>query len=74
MRFGSMGRRRGGELSQHMGVTFPTVAKAVGTLIDARLLEEFDDVVSGPGRPGEAVAAFQRAGSSRRPHGRREVM
>ena len=44
-----------GELSQHMGVTFPTVAKAVGTLIDARLLEEFDDVVSGPGRPAKRL-------------------
>ena len=44
-----------GELSQHMGVTFPTVAKAVGSLIDARLLEEFDDVVSGPGRPAKRL-------------------
>lgn len=44
-----------GELSQQMGVTFPTVAKAVGTLIDARLLEEFDDVVSGPGRPAKRL-------------------
>src|SRR5215470_8622095 len=34
-----------GELSQHMGVTFPTVAKAVGSLLDARLLEEFDHVL-----------------------------
>src|ERR1700742_2102790 len=44
-----------GELSQWMGVTFPTVAKAVGSLIDARLLEEFDDVVSGPGRPAKRL-------------------
>lgn len=44
-----------GELSQHMGVTFPTVAKAVGSLLDARLLEEFDDVVSGPGRPAKRL-------------------
>lgn len=44
-----------GDLSQRMGVTFPTVAKAVGTLIDARLLEEFDDVVSGPGRPAKRL-------------------
>jgi predicted NBD/HSP70 family sugar kinase len=44
-----------GELSQRMGVTFPTVAKAVGTLLDARLLEEFDDVVSGPGRPAKRM-------------------
>jgi N-acetylglucosamine repressor len=40
-----------GELSQHMGVTFPTVAKAVSSLIDARLLEEFDEALTGPGRP-----------------------
>jgi N-acetylglucosamine repressor len=44
-----------GELSQHMGVTFPTVAKAVGSLLDARLLEEFDDVMSGPGRPAKRL-------------------
>lgn len=44
-----------GELSQRMGVTFPTVAKAVGTLIDARLLEEFDDIVTGPGRPAKRL-------------------
>src|SRR5262245_9868975 len=44
-----------GELSQHMGVTFPTVAKAVGTLLDAHLLEEIDDVVSGPGRPAKRL-------------------
>jgi N-acetylglucosamine repressor len=44
-----------GDLSEQMGVTFPTVAKAVGTLLDARLLEEFDDVVSGPGRPAKRL-------------------
>jgi N-acetylglucosamine repressor len=44
-----------GELSHHMGVTFPTVAKAVGSLLDARLLEEFDDVMSGPGRPAKRL-------------------
>lgn len=44
-----------GELSQHMGVTFPTVAKAVGSLVDARLLEEFDDVTTGPGRPAKRL-------------------
>jgi N-acetylglucosamine repressor len=44
-----------GELSHHMGVTFPTVAKAVGSLVDARLLEEFDDVMSGPGRPAKRL-------------------
>jgi N-acetylglucosamine repressor len=44
-----------GELSQHMGVTFPTVAKAVGSLVEARLLEEFDDVMTGPGRPAKRL-------------------
>ena len=44
-----------GELSQHMGVTFPTVAKAIGSLVDARLLEEFDDVMTGPGRPAKRL-------------------
>jgi N-acetylglucosamine repressor len=38
-----------------MGVTFPTVAKAVGSLVDARLLEEFDDVMTGPGRPAKRL-------------------
>jgi predicted NBD/HSP70 family sugar kinase len=44
-----------GELSQHMAVTFPTVAKAVGSLVDARLLEEFDDAMTGPGRPAKRL-------------------
>lgn len=44
-----------GELSQHMGVTFPTVAKAVGSLLDARLLEEYDDLTTGPGRPAKRL-------------------
>jgi predicted NBD/HSP70 family sugar kinase len=44
-----------GELSQHMGVTFPTVAKAVGSLLEARLLEEFDDAMTGPGRPAKRL-------------------
>ena len=44
-----------GELSQRMGVTFPTVAKAVGSLVEARLLEEFDDVMTGPGRPAKRL-------------------
>jgi predicted NBD/HSP70 family sugar kinase len=44
-----------GELSQYMGVTFPTVAKAVGSLVEARLLEEFDDVMTGPGRPAKRL-------------------
>jgi predicted NBD/HSP70 family sugar kinase len=44
-----------GELSQEMGVTFPTVAKAVGSLVEARLLEEFDDVMTGPGRPAKRL-------------------
>lgn len=52
-------RQRGpstrGELSQHMGVTFPTVAKAVASLLEARLLEEFDDEMTGPGRPAKRL-------------------
>jgi predicted NBD/HSP70 family sugar kinase len=44
-----------GELSQHMGVTFPTVAKAVASLVEARLLEEFDDDMTGPGRPAKRL-------------------
>jgi predicted NBD/HSP70 family sugar kinase len=44
-----------GELSEYMGVTFPTVAKAVGSLVDARLLEEIDDVMTGPGRPAKRL-------------------
>ena len=44
-----------GELSAYMGVTFPTVAKAVGSLVEARLLEEFDDVMTGPGRPAKRL-------------------
>ena len=44
-----------GELSQRMGVTFPTVAKAVGSLLDGRLLEEFDDAMTGPGRPAKRL-------------------
>jgi N-acetylglucosamine repressor len=44
-----------GELSHQMGVTFPTVAKAVGSLVEARLLEEFDDVMTGPGRPAKRL-------------------
>ena len=44
-----------GELSQHLGVTFPTVGKAVASLVEARLLEEFDDVMPGPGRPAKRL-------------------
>ena len=44
-----------GELSQQMGVTFPTVAKAVASLLEARLLEEFDDETTGPGRPAKRL-------------------
>src|SRR5262245_35156571 len=38
-----------------MGVTFPTVAKAVSSLLEARLLEEFDDDMTGPGRPAKRL-------------------
>jgi N-acetylglucosamine repressor len=43
------------EVSQFIGVTFPTVAKAVASLLDAQLLEEFDDSPSGPGRPAKRL-------------------
>jgi predicted NBD/HSP70 family sugar kinase len=43
------------ELSQRMGATFPTVAKAVGSLVGAHLLEEFEYITTGPGRPGKKL-------------------
>jgi predicted NBD/HSP70 family sugar kinase len=43
------------ELSQRMGATFPTVAKAVGSLVGAHLLEEFEHITAGPGRPAKRL-------------------
>ena len=59
------------ELSQRMGATFPTVAKAVGSLVGAHLLEEFEHVTIGPGSAGETVAAIEGAVASVRCGGRR---
>lgn len=43
------------ELSQRMGATFPTVAKAVGSLVGAHLLEEFEYISTGRGRPAKKL-------------------
>jgi N-acetylglucosamine repressor len=43
------------EVTERIGVTFATVAKAVSSLIDARLLEEFDEPTVGRGRPAKRV-------------------
>lgn len=43
------------EMSKVIGITFPTVAKAVSSLLDSKLLEEIDDVTTGPGRPAKLL-------------------
>lgn len=43
------------ELTDEIGVTFATVAKAVSSLLDARLLEEFDEPRVGRGRPAKRL-------------------
>lgn len=43
------------ELTNEIGVTFATVAKAVASLLDARLLEEFDEPTLGRGRPAKRL-------------------
>lgn len=43
------------ELTDEIGVTFATVAKAVSSLIDAHLLEEFDEPTTGRGRPAKRL-------------------
>lgn len=43
------------EMSKYIGVTFPTVAKAVSSLLDLKLLEEIDDTTSRPGRPAKRL-------------------
>lgn len=43
------------EMSKYIGVTFPTVAKAVSSLLDSQLLEEIDDASEGPGRPAKRL-------------------
>ncbi len=43
------------EVTERIGVTFATVAKAVSSLIDASLLEEFEEPSVGRGRPAKRV-------------------
>jgi len=43
------------EMSKYIGVTFPTVAKAVSSLLDSRLLEEVEETTSRPGRPAKRL-------------------
>jgi N-acetylglucosamine repressor len=43
------------EMSKMIGITFPTVAKAVTSLLDSKLLEEIDEVSTGPGRPAKLL-------------------
>jgi predicted NBD/HSP70 family sugar kinase len=43
------------DLSSRLGVTFPTSAKAVASLLESNLLEEFSDERSGPGRPAKRL-------------------
>ena len=43
------------EMSKSIGVTFPTVNKAVSSLLDSKLLEEVEVSPSGPGRPAKRL-------------------
>jgi predicted NBD/HSP70 family sugar kinase len=43
------------EMSKSIGITFPTVAKAVSSLLDLNLLEEIDEASPGPGRPAKRL-------------------
>ncbi|MEO0530501.1 MAG: ROK family transcriptional regulator [Planctomycetota bacterium] len=43
------------EITECIGVTFATVAKAVSSLLEARLLEEFDEPALGRGRPAKRL-------------------
>lgn len=43
------------EMSKYIGVTFPTVAKAVSSLLDSKLLEEIEETTSRPGRPAKRL-------------------
>ena len=44
-----------GEISKIIGVTFPTVAKAVSSLLESKLLEEVEEMIPGPGRPARQL-------------------
>lgn len=43
------------EMSKLIGMTFPTVSKAVSSLLDSKLLEEVEETSSGPGRPAKRL-------------------
>ncbi len=43
------------EMSKSIGITFPTVNKAVSSLLESKLLEEYEDMPSGPGRPAKRL-------------------
>jgi len=43
------------EMSKSIGITFPTVNKAVSSLLESKLLEEMKDSSSGPGRPAKRL-------------------
>ncbi|MEO1495849.1 MAG: ROK family protein [Planctomycetota bacterium] len=43
------------EVTEAIGVTFATVAKAVSSLLDAKLLEEYDEATVGRGRPAKRL-------------------
>lgn len=43
------------EVTKHIGVTFPTVAKAAASLLNSRFLEEVDEAEGGPGRPAKRL-------------------
>jgi N-acetylglucosamine repressor len=43
------------EMTKHIGVTFPTAAKAVASLLESRLLEEYEEAGVGRGRPAKRL-------------------
>jgi predicted NBD/HSP70 family sugar kinase len=43
------------EMTKHIGVTFPTAAKAVAALLESRLLEEYEEAGAGRGRPAKRL-------------------
>lgn len=43
------------EMSKSIGITFPTVNKAVSSLLDSKILEEIEESPSGPGRPAKRL-------------------
>ena len=43
------------EMTKHIGVTFPTAAKAVAALLESRLLEEYEEAGVGRGRPAKRL-------------------